>query len=610
MLVKNKFNNLMALWYLHPRIAILFSLIVVNLIIIFLFTAILSIVSGSGFLGELAYIFTFTMSADGIYDFVNSQDDLVCFVIKIFLALIQMVIFSGALIGFSTDFLQTSIDNRLNNTGSINLSNHMVFLNWSDIGANIIYDLSFLDGAKNIVILCEDDKDEVLTSIQNIFIENNKKMRNIRIFVKYGSPSSLKHLREISLGRAKYIALLLSNHAVEEVSSMSARDLNAFKSMLNLVSVSSHANIVVETEAVEAADKMIKLLDSIDEKLKQRIIVFSRNGLIGRILGRTIINSTYSPLYHYLLSYDGCEFYGIETMDVEEALYTYNDCIPIINYDDDDIVDENGNKATDQLYIFSDDKDSLGVRSERKSFVVPLKYRDISRKESFSVFAFSDDSIPEYIVSELQKYQSLFGNSIMLYPYTYDVDISDVIRDIEACQGKKKIVFLSSNCSRNKDADIFITALKFKLEMKKLEGIEMISEISNQTNLNPLQNIGVMSVIVSKKIISLFMLQLLTHPRSKKFYLDVISTNGAGEDDLVDLDIVRAEELLEFDNDVMTFKCKSEFVQSFYLSSSKKRMCIGIKSVDGDYSFLCDRMDEETEIVLRRDDELILVNYC
>ena len=164
--MKNKFNNLMALWYLHPRIAILFSLIVVNLIIIFLFTAILSIVSGSGFLGELAYIFTFTMSADGIYDFVNSQDDLVCFVIKIFLALIQMVIFSGALIGFSTDFLQTSIDNRLNNTGSINLSNHMVFLNWSDIGANIIYDLSFLDGAKNIVILCEDDKDEVLTSIQ------------------------------------------------------------------------------------------------------------------------------------------------------------------------------------------------------------------------------------------------------------------------------------------------------------------------------------------------------------------------------------------------------------------------------------------------------------
>ena len=109
------------------------------------------------------------MCSDGIYDFVNSQEDIVCFTIKIVLTVLQMVIFSGALIGFTTDILQSTIDKRLNNLGKINLSDHYVLLNWSSIGAHLIYDLSFLEGEKNIVILSEEDREYVSNSIQNIF---------------------------------------------------------------------------------------------------------------------------------------------------------------------------------------------------------------------------------------------------------------------------------------------------------------------------------------------------------------------------------------------------------------------------------------------------------
>jgi isoleucyl-tRNA synthetase len=41
--------------------------------------------------------------------------------------------------------------------GKITLSNHYVFLNWSSIGAHLVYDLSFLEGTKNVVILTEED---------------------------------------------------------------------------------------------------------------------------------------------------------------------------------------------------------------------------------------------------------------------------------------------------------------------------------------------------------------------------------------------------------------------------------------------------------------------
>ena len=175
-MAKDKTNKLVLFWYSHPRSAIALSLVAINLVIILLFTGILCLISGNGFLQELAYIFTYTMSADGIYDFVNQQDDLACFVLKIVLTVIQMVVFSGALIGFTTDVLQSTIDKRMNNLGKIKLRNHYVFLNWSSIGAHLVYDLSFMEGAKNIVILTEEDRDDVLNSIQNIFTEHNRKM--------------------------------------------------------------------------------------------------------------------------------------------------------------------------------------------------------------------------------------------------------------------------------------------------------------------------------------------------------------------------------------------------------------------------------------------------
>ena len=78
---KEKNNLFMVLWYSHPRTAIAISLVAVNIMVIILFSAILSLVSGNGFFSELAYIFTYTMSSDGIYDFVNQQEDLVCFII-------------------------------------------------------------------------------------------------------------------------------------------------------------------------------------------------------------------------------------------------------------------------------------------------------------------------------------------------------------------------------------------------------------------------------------------------------------------------------------------------------------------------------------------------
>ena len=120
--MKKLLKKINVLWYSHPRMAIALMLVAVNLFVILVFTCILTLVSEKPFLDSLAYLFTFTLSSDDVYSFVNNDgDNLICFIIKIVLAIIQMVIFSGALIGFTTDLLQSTIDQRLNNTGKISL---------------------------------------------------------------------------------------------------------------------------------------------------------------------------------------------------------------------------------------------------------------------------------------------------------------------------------------------------------------------------------------------------------------------------------------------------------------------------------------------------------
>ena len=106
---KETSNKFLLLFYSYPRIAIAIILVLVNLVVVALFTGILALVRETNYFSELPYVFIFTMSSDGLYDY-TADKDIACLVIKIVLALIQMVIFSGALIGFTTDVLSSICD--------------------------------------------------------------------------------------------------------------------------------------------------------------------------------------------------------------------------------------------------------------------------------------------------------------------------------------------------------------------------------------------------------------------------------------------------------------------------------------------------------------------
>lgn len=612
---KEKNNKLLLLWYSHPRIAIACVLVVANLFIILLFTSILSLLSGESFFSELAYLFTYTMSPDGIYDFVNNQEDLNSFIIKIVLTVIQMVIFSGALIGFTTDILQNTFDKRLENKGKLHLKNHFVFLNWSSIGANIIYDLSFLDGEKTIVILAENEREEIINAIDNIFVENARKKKGIRLFVKKGNPTSSKHLSDISLDSAKHIGVLLSDKENDEKHGMSTRDLASFKLLMSILHLNQKANIVVEVEENETVTKIEQLFETTYPELRTKVNVFSHNSVIGHILGRAVVSPTFANLYYQLLSFDGVEFYGIKPMDIEQALYTYNDCIPIANYDDDDEIDATGEKQVDQLYVLSDKLESLGKREQPKSFVTPISYRKNLNPELFTLFIFSDSNRATFVQNEIESYNKIYNSNIVCECHSYDENITNLIETMNQKEGNKKILLLSSENtdSDHQDAEVFLSLLALKSDGRINKKIDIFVEIVNPNNLVSLENMGVASVIVSNKIISLFMVQLLTHPGSKKFYRDVLIVNDKDDKGSVDFEILKASEVIDFKNEQsVKFTSQSNLVQSFYIASNKQKMLIGINDKKSNFTslrFLCDDMDKEEDLVLYPEDEVVIVSY-
>ena len=187
-----------------------------------------------------------------------------------------------------------------------------------------------------------------------------------------------------------------------------------------------------------------------------------------------------------------------------------------------------------------------------------------------------------------------------------------MISDLENDTSNKKILFLSAKNENlsSQDADIFVALMDLKLHSKALDNAEIFCEVVNPNNLRSLLNLGVASIIVSNKIISLFMIQLLTHKSSRRFYRDIIVMND-DENDIIDFEIIKAKEVLEM-GDSLSFKSYSEFVQSFYKASNHKFMVIGRKAhdkEDKDLEFFCDKMDNQIDLLIDKDDQLIVVKY-
>lgn len=563
---RRKRNRVREFYYAHPYLVIFNILIIYNIAIILLFSLLLAYlndgtINGTNYVEAIQYCAIYTMNSGDIWS--DAPTSVV--ILKIIINTTQMITFSGALIGLATSMLQNLFNRRVHNVGKLKLKNHYIILNWSPIGANLIKELSFMEGKKTIVILSNKSRDDIQEEIDNLFIESGIEKKNIRIFVKTGSPSSRKSLKEISLEKCISIALLSNS---SWINTNELVDADAFKILMAILSIDKKANIIIEANDNKFSKQISDLMKASEELNKANISIFSRNSIVGHALGRAAINTSFADLYYYLLSFEGGSFYSIDKpFDVKEALKYYNKAIPITRYK------ENENE---KLYLYANYYSNTRRSLMKKEACKDITFSKNIRPNNFTLFIIGENDKANAINDVVETHNKTNNGNIKTSIYPIDVNIDLLADEINSIEGRKKIMIFSDDKAsiEEQDNNVFLTLIKLKTNERISQDVEMYAEIFDPSSRFSLNSLNIDGMIISNEMVALYIAQVLTHPYGHKFYEDLLIKNFETSDTLIDFDVRKAKELMVVDEPI-TFNSKLEFINSLYEASNHEYLPIG-----------------------------------
>ena len=566
-------NRFKLFYYSHPYFVIFNLLVIYNLILIAVAALIMTYlmngvikdgvplmdINWNSYLKNLEYCAVFTMNTGGIYD--DAPNSVV--IMKIILSVIQMITFTGALIGLATSILQSMFDRRIHNIGKIKIKHHYVILEWSAVGANLVRELSFMKGNKTIVILSEKNRDEIQDEIDNLFLETGTSKKHLKIFVKQGNPSSRKALKEINVDRAASIAIL---GASSWLNASKQNDSTSFKILMTVMSITKKANIIIETDDPEVTKNIHDLMIASPDLADAHISIFSRNTIVGHVLAKTAINANYSDLFYSLLSFNGGSFYAVEKpYTVEEALSYYKKSLPAFRY--------KTAHNRDLLFINGIKENKIRRSLVKKKYNTEAPFRKDINKDPFSLYVIGDNDRSAAIAQAVNQHNKLGEWNVDLNVLPIDFDLDTLIEKVSRGKGKKKILILSDNNAHedNVDSNVFLSLIKIKASKELSKDVEVFAEIFEPTNRFSLESLNITGVIIANQIVAVYMTQLMCHEESHKLYEDLLMPDIKCD---ITFEIRHARELLDI-QDTLEYSCKGDFIYALYKSSNHEYLPMG-----------------------------------
>ncbi len=567
-------NRLKLFYYSHPYFVIFNVLVIYNIIVIVAAALIMTylmrgITDENGFtmamnvesyFKNLEYCAVFTMNNGGIYN----QAPTSVIVLKIILSILQMITFTGALIGLATSILQSMFDHRIHNLGKIKIKHHYVILEWSAVGPNLIRELSFMKGNKTIVILSSRDRNEIQEEIDDLFLETGTDKKHLKVFIKNGSPSSRKALKEINIDKAEAVAILGASSWLNEGGQ---NDSISFKILMSVVSLTKDANIVIETDDQDVTKNIHDLMKTSNDLKNARISIFSRNTIVGNVLAKTAINADYPDLYYALLSFRNGSFYAIDSpLSVEEALNKYNNCLPAFRYQSSD--------DKDYLFINAEKENDIHQSLLTKKRTATAPFKKSIAKCSFTLYVLGENDRSEAIQDAVSKHNALNEGRVNLKILPIDSDIDELLEDISKAKGKKKILILSDNNAKeeNIDSNVFLSLIRIKANKELSKDVEVFAEIFESSNRFALEALNISGVIIANQMVAVYMTQLLCHREAHKLYEDLLMPDCNSN---LTFEIRQAKELLDIKEGQLEFNSRGDFISAIYSASKKEYLPIG-----------------------------------
>lgn len=166
-----------------PRATILTIIVVFNIIILLLSSMTINILMKDsirevGFWRTIYYTVGMILDAGMIENIINDigSANVILVIVCLFTILIGSVSFTGAVIGYVTNYISSFIENANSNSRKIAVSNHTVILNWNSRASEIINEMLYLGTRETIIVLVNGDSDRVTKELnERIYLTMNEK---------------------------------------------------------------------------------------------------------------------------------------------------------------------------------------------------------------------------------------------------------------------------------------------------------------------------------------------------------------------------------------------------------------------------------------------------
>jgi hypothetical protein len=523
-------------------------------------------------------------------------------VLAVIVVILGMILFSGAIIATVTTALRTFIDKKSKAKGQIIVNNHFVILNWNSKVPEMIYNLMLKGFKHNVVILSDRNKEYIEAELKSLFLTNevHEKIK-ANLIIKEGDSLLRGNLEDISISDASQICVMAREDMVDvDDDNIINSDLLNLKIVLKLGSfkLKEDCQIVVETQSDETRAQIESLSHKISTLKKLNITPISFNKKIGQIIAQSLVMPQMSELYSELFSFEGSEFYSIESDDeIDHFMKTHDNCVPVY-------------KEDKHLFVLAEDENC--VKSTRNSEYLTEKVftRNLKLGHSrASIYIIGENSKTKFLLNSLKRMQDS-GEITFKFKHYDKLQVDELIKDVKEEEGEKKILILSDDkvAEDSYDANVFVALIELsKVFPVGAEGISYTTELLDSRNLSSVKDFNIENTIISNKMMSLLITQLALNKDSKRFFEKILTISHTHKATDFDFIINRVNESIILE-DEMHFENKAQLLRTFYNTFEGKRILIGL--VQGnEIKLLNTHQDSPEDLVLHPEDSFIYFKY-
>ncbi len=576
-----------------PSKLVLFAILSINIIFFVVASAIISLLSthkGEGNLNfiESAYqtvlLVLDTGSVEGAVEAVGYTGaivTIVCLVITFF----GMIVFTGAIIGYVTNYISSYIENASSGKHKLHISNHVVILNWNDRSTEIINDCLYSEKKQKIVVIVgqgkEDVEREIYERIADTISHENKQRKllglkkfksNLTVIVREGSIFSLQTLLNVSIDKARSIIIMEDENSIETRKENEKGNSLTVKALMQVIQITSsessfdNQKIIVEVVDEWTYGLVKEIIESKGGEDNDVIVPVRVNDVLGQILAQFSLMPELNRVYEEMFSSKGAEFHTLEVQgenDIEyirEYLREHKHAIPLTSMttrgkkqffysalNDNDVTkrsaDIESTFKVNKNHDFKIDQKNIIILGHNSKTHEIMKGFDAFCKE----WSKDDkDVIKVMIIDEKKKLEKM--DFYKQYPFVVKTVSATIYQRnkifnameefIDQSEEDTSILILSDDTATGDELDscalanlIYVQELiekKSKEEGYKQDSIDVIVEIIDPKHHDIISGYNVNNVVLSNRYVSKMIAQIGEVDALFEFYGDILTYDEQG----------------------------------------------------------------------------------